>query len=396
MTNKNDGTHSRHTIEFIQVLRGLAAVAVVILHAGWEHADHSKASSTVHVLSSGVAGVDLFFIISGFIMYCTIPRDGGGWSAAWQFAAKRFSRIWPPYAAWTLIFAAMVLYVPTAQIFRPALLLGDLVNSLLFLPTSRPFFPPAFTLPVLDVGWTLYYEAYFYAVLALCLCLGRWKWAAFTGWLALALVAIPLVRGASLINANVSPANNAALINTLTNPIMWEFAAGVAIGWIYQRGIRFPRTSMGVLASALALTYLVVHCAMVKQTQHGLSAVGLPIALVVLALALTPMPARGTWKPLLWLGKVSFSLYLAHIPVILVMDSILSIRFAPLPPTLLAAYIAAACVLSVMVAGVSYRVFEAGLSNRIRDVLLSRRAATAHDCADGLRPPRARSQAGED
>lgn len=308
ITNQDDDARSRDTIQFIQVLRGFAAIAVVVLHAGREHAGYGANHGVRHALTSGIAGVGLFFIISGFIMDCTIRRDSGGWSAAWRFAAKRFSRIWPPYAAWTFLLVAMLLCVPAARIFQPPLQLGDLVRGLLFLPTSKRFMPPAFTVPVLDVGWTLYYEAQYYAALALCLCLGRWKWAAFIGWLILALVAVPLARGASPINPRLLPAPNTPLLNTLSNPIMWEFAAVVAIGWIHQRGVRFPRVSIGILATAAASTLLMVECLTVEHFQHGLSALGLPVALIVLSLALTPMSPRGTWKPLLRLGKVPFSL----------------------------------------------------------------------------------------
>lgn len=65
------------------------------------------------------------------------------------------------------------------------------------------------------------------------------------------------------------------------------------------------------------------------------------------------------------------------------MDTLLSIRFVSLAPTVLTIFITVACILSVMVAGISYRVLEAGLSNRIRDALLSRRVATVRDPADG-------------
>lgn len=382
MTKPNQGTLTGHTIEFIQVLRGLAALAVVILHAGWEHADYGADLRIRHALSSGIAGVDLFFVISGFIMYCTIPVNAEGWQAAWQFAVKRFSRIWPPYAVWTLVLVLMTLLVPEPKLLLPAWHLRDLAFSLLFLPTSRLFFAPAYTLPVLDVGWTLYYEAYFYASLAVCLWFGRWKWAVFAGWLTLAIVVIPLLRGAPLLDPNLFPPGNALLLNTLTSPIMWEFAAGVAIGWIYRQGIRFPSASVGIAATVIASAFLVVQCVVTKQVLHGLTGAGLPITLIVLSLALTPRGQHGTWKPMLWLGKVSFSLYLAHKPVILALETILSIRRVRLDPFMLATFVLVACMVSIIVAGISYHLLEAGLSNRIRDILLTRDRFGTHVIAD--------------
>jgi exopolysaccharide production protein ExoZ len=393
MRYQNDGAHAPRPIEFIQVLRGLAALAVVVLHAGWDHADYGMNNSVRHALTSGIAGVDLFFVISGFIMYCTLPAGAQRWSAAWRFAAKRFSRIWPPYAAWTLVLVVMILCIPASRLFQPALHVRDLVLGLLFLPTSRHFFPPAFTLPVLDVGWTLYYEAYFYAVLALCIGYGRWKWPLFVVWLVLATLVIPAVRGAPMFAVNVSPGGDLPLLNTLTSPIMLEFAAGVAIGWIYQRNIRFPHVSMGITATVLATMLLGIQCIMTQNIQHGLAGVGFPITLIVLSLALTPMAQHGTWSPLLWLGKVSFSLYLAHKPVILAMEAILSIPMATLKPPALAAFIVGACILSIIIAGLSYRLLEAGLSNRTRDFLLShprssaRRTAHAPIAIPSILPP---------
>lgn len=384
MKHRSEFAHTGHTIEFIQVLRGLAAMAVVILHAGWEHADYRTDPRWRHILSSGIAGVDLFFVISGFIMYCTIPLDAGGWRASWRFAIKRFSRIWPPYAAWTFALLLIFLCVPAGKLLLPFPAMGDVVRGLLFLPTSKHFFAPSFTLPVLDVGWTLYYEAYFYAVLAICLCCGRWKWWFFVGWLGLVALVIPAIRGASLFNPGIQPGGNLPLFNTLTSPIMWEFAAGVAIGWIYRRGIRFPHVGIGIAATALAAALLVVQCVLAGQILHGLSDVGAPIVLIVLALALTPANRRA-WKPLLWLGKVSFSLYLAHKPVILLLETLLSIRLVSLKPPVLVIFVAAASILSMIVAGVSYRLLEAGLSNRMRDMLLA-----------GLRLDGRRKEAGED
>lgn len=99
--------NEKRNIEFIQALRGIAALAVVLRHAaefipGIIVYD-MKAISWMLFWGGGGFGVDLFFIISGFIMVCTTWGGDGTFRYTIEFYIKRFARIFPVYAVLTLV-----------------------------------------------------------------------------------------------------------------------------------------------------------------------------------------------------------------------------------------------------------------------------------------------------
>jgi exopolysaccharide production protein ExoZ len=127
-------------LKSIQILRAAAALGVLLDHAG-------RWLDVAPIVDIGAAGVDLFFVISGFIMVYTSERLFGQTGAPQRFLARRIIRIVPLY--WTLTaFAALVLFG-----FGP-----NTLGSYLFIPTHRG--------PILTVGWTLNYEMMFYSLFA--------------------------------------------------------------------------------------------------------------------------------------------------------------------------------------------------------------------------------------
>ena len=134
----------------IQILRAAAALSVALFHAcQWSQADFAV----------GAAGVDLFFLISGFVLWLAAERAPVSPGA---FLWARFTRVAPLYWIWTLIAAAMAaVWPPITAIIH--LGLGHLLLSLAFLPHTDPAGGPW---PLLPSGWTLVYEAFFYLAFA--------------------------------------------------------------------------------------------------------------------------------------------------------------------------------------------------------------------------------------
>lgn len=138
----------------IQIVRAFAALIVVMLHT-------IDVSNDVRLtgldlpgwLCSGYAGVDIFFVISGFIISLVIDRPV---VKPGEFALKRCIRILPFYWLLTLIFTLMIKVGG-----KPVPGLGDLIASLLVLPTH--------SFPVLGVGWSLEQEFIFYTTVAVLL-----------------------------------------------------------------------------------------------------------------------------------------------------------------------------------------------------------------------------------
>src|ERR1700730_5517211 len=137
----------------VQVLRAAAATLVVVFHIGRmiEIKTGLDIGSWTH---AGPAGVDLFFVISGFIMVYTMPKD----FSAWRFLLRRIIRIAPLY--WILTIAYLALVILTARRHIPT---TDIVASFFFLPArdeNGMIYPP------IGQGWTLAYEMFFYVALA--------------------------------------------------------------------------------------------------------------------------------------------------------------------------------------------------------------------------------------
>ncbi len=145
------------TLYSIQYLRAVAAYLVVLFHIS---ATLNGKGSDIAVFETGAIGVDIFFVLSGFLMAMIVGQrreiDG-------QFLLRRIIRIAPLYYLLT-----SVLFVIAA--LAPDFLVSDRLNfaqlfaSFLFIP-----FPSAdgSLAPILSLGWTLNYEMFFYCLIAL-------------------------------------------------------------------------------------------------------------------------------------------------------------------------------------------------------------------------------------
>ncbi len=213
------------TLYGIQYLRAFAALAVVLFHA---------AERSGHAFAIGAAGVDVFFVISGFIMWVIAERRP---VSPGRFLKERLRRIVPVYWLATGVMAAGAL----AGLF-PNLVLtaGHVAASLFFVPLRSPSSGEVW--PVLVQGWTLNYEMFFYAVFAACLPL--------PARLRLAAVALVFLL---LVALGVAVKSDDALFVTYTRPIILEFVAGMLIGRLWLAGRVVSRLwALALVAAALA------------------------------------------------------------------------------------------------------------------------------------------------
>lgn len=266
----------------IQYLRGFAALAVVIFHA---------AERAGHHFAIGAAGVDVFFVISGFIMW--VIADGRTLTPA-KFMADRLKRIAPPYWIVTFIMVAGGL----AGLF-PNLVLSwqHVMGSLLFIPYRSPSDGQVW--PVLVQGWTLNYEMFFYALFALSLFLPARS----------RLLAMTSVFGALTLTGMLFSPQDPALA-TYTRPIMLEFLLGAFIGKWWLAG-KLPPLTFGVAALLVGLGGF----AFIGITGMGFDewlCGPLAAALVVGILILERHGAMRRIAALSYLGDSSYSVYLWH------------------------------------------------------------------------------------
>lgn len=267
----------------IQHLRGLAALSVALFHAcQWSRID----------FATGQAGVDVFFVISGFVMW---TATGGRAGRPLDFLRRRAIRVAPLYWLITLALAAGVLLVP-ARFPDLAVTSGHLLLSLAFVQHMNPAGLP---FPLLAPGWTLNYEAVFYLVFAALLILPESR-RLFA--LTVALIVLALAGFAW------PPA-----YQMLLNPLFLEFLAGVWLARMAQLRL-LPDRAFGwlLLGGGVGLFALIQLINMDWDLWRPM-VWGVPAAMLV-AGAIS-IEADGGWTAipgLKALGDASYSIYLVH------------------------------------------------------------------------------------
>lgn len=275
----------------LQALRALAAWLVVFHHVMQIFFDF-KADSAFgrFFVERGAIGVDIFFVISGFVIYLsTRGKD----IQAGRFMLNRFLRIVPAYWLYSVMVALIIVYarpVMPTQSFD----LHHFLLSLLFVPSENPAGYGLY--PTLAVGWTLNYEMFFYLLFALSLIAPqRWR---------------PGLIGVALVLVSTVLARQPWLSDFYRNSIVYEFLFGVAIGVAHSRG--WLRLDVGLALTLLATSLLAI-CQL--DSSMRLFHWGVPSAMLVVAcIALEPMFRNA--RPLKVLGDCSYSVYLVHVIVL--------------------------------------------------------------------------------
>jgi exopolysaccharide production protein ExoZ len=236
-------------------------------------------------------GVDIFFIISGFIMWVTTAR---GMRTA-DFYRRRVIRIVPLYWVLTTIVLAVLLVAPKA-VQTGRFETWHVVASYLFIPAVHPV--EHVLQPLLIPGWTLNYEMFFYALFGAALALPPLQRFTSISLVLCAAAAIPLV-------ISVDPFTP---LGFYTSDIMLEFVFGMALGWAYVNGLKLSPFLLLAL-----VTVGVIGIATFGSASHRSLSVGIPaLCLVggaVMFERLWPVPSL---PALHLIGNASYSIYLVH------------------------------------------------------------------------------------
>jgi peptidoglycan/LPS O-acetylase OafA/YrhL len=285
-------------LTYIQMLRGVAASLVVFAHFA-DIPAHSWVKSN-GLSQLGTSGVDLFFVISGFIMVYTTGGRAGGREAL-QFLLKRGRRIYPLYWFWTTVLLVLWLagvalsshLFPAAYIFCSYALFPSHLSGV-----ADPF------RPLLIQGWTLSFEMLFYLVFAASILIGL-KRLSRLAFLAASFTLLYLA-GKPL------PPNN-GLKYLVSNSIVVEFLFGVLVAEVVlrmatrERSVRSMAMPFMCIAASALLCTTRLHFSM--DTMRCI-VYGIPAAFIVFGAAM--MGSRPVNSKLLYLGNASYSIYLSH------------------------------------------------------------------------------------
>lgn len=285
-------------VQSIQLLRALAALVVASLHLAFGFADHVGPGLGLSALEHrhgqlAQVAVDVFFLVSGFVMVVSADRLFGQPHGTRQFLTRRLVRIVPSYWIATLLLAGL-LWAPAQP---PEA--GALLWSLAFVPQWQA--GNAQPLPLLWPGWTLLYEMAFY------LLFGLGVWAGRRASVMISAAGLVLLAAIGLF---VTPEGPVAF--ALTRPLVLLFLPGLALALWRGRGGRLALWLRLALAGAAIAVLLLAPAS--PPAGQSLIWTGLPALLLFLA------AVGGDWRvPCGRLvdeaGNASYALYLLHVPL---------------------------------------------------------------------------------
>lgn len=283
---------------------------VIFAHSSEQFLESSQ--NTLNILHNiGWCGVDLFFVISGFIMmYTTESRPHHPTFPGWDFFRRRLARVVPLYWVVTFVVAIIALLLPNL-LKTTRFSFSYLITSLLFLPFRDP--QSGSISPLLHLGWTLNFEMLFYVCFALALSIVRPWWRIGVlggGFLLLIALGNWLPSGPPLF----------APIHFWGEWVTMEFLAGCALGTLFLRGHLHrldPRLGWVLFAAGLILL-------MGFAIEHGEANLntrtlwkGLPSLLIILSVLIIERKYQFTNNRLRQLGDATYSLYLTHLFVVM-------------------------------------------------------------------------------
>jgi exopolysaccharide production protein ExoZ len=262
----------------VQYLRGIAAMLVVLHHSG--------------ATQLGPFGVNIFFVISGFVMWFTTAAIDVSPVVFWR---RRLVRIVPLY--WLCLSLLVAIAVSAPQYLNTTeITLESVIKSFLFIPHFHAV--QKIIAPILIPGWSLNYEMFFYLVFGIALIIKSDT--------RRAIMIVILLWGLVLLGLLLNPA--AAVATTYTNPDLLLFLDGVILAIIY-RSHNIGSVMLGVILICIGILTRFTRV----TDDFGLFAGLSPALIVAGTLAFEPVLRRAPSVLLHMAGNASYSIYLSHL-----------------------------------------------------------------------------------
>ena len=286
----------------VQYLRFLAAFFVVFYHVtmspwlvlGWD--DGVEKAKVLF----GPVGVDLFFVISGFII-CYIILVGG--DDAKGFYMRRLTRIVPLYWGATLVLFFMPSFL---EVYDDKVTFYELFRALFFIATPHPASENTVFYPIYTPGWTINYEVFFYVVASGVLLLSGAMRREVLAGLTIAILTALVVVGYYVADTT--------FLGFYTHTIILEFVYGMIAACLYTRGI-LPKPPLAILMIALGALGIVLYPNLNSVTEDTRYIFwGIPSALILYGAVASETHCES--RHLKWaktLGDASYAIYMTHL-----------------------------------------------------------------------------------
>ena len=357
--------HARPRFIFVDALRGLAALSVVLFHA-WEGGHLATLAPTLHavprtILQHGHTGVSVFFVISGFVIAHSMASEHVTGRYIGRFALRRAVRLDPPY--WASIVLAIALGVLSARLVPGKVYeLPSWQNLALHLA----YLPVIFDVPLVNnVYWTLCLEVQFYLTFVVLM------WG--VTWLSQRM---PRERALDIVLYGATIVSNLWPLGLVPAPYgffcdFWHLFLTGAVVWRAVASGPAPRPH-GPYYVALAQLAVLALAARLRPEEAGLL-VGTGTALLLLMVgALERLTRWLSWRALQGLGAISYSLYLTHNAVTGVSFRV-GYRLTPRTPAWEAFWLLAMVLASIAFAWGFYRLVEQPTLRFSKRIMLSSR-----------------------
>lgn len=292
----------------VQALRAVAALSVVAFHISENIARSSGEVILGGVFRKGFLGVDLFFVVSGFIIAHSSGRYAGRPEKWGSYLSRRFFRIFPLYWMTLIPLLGFLLLIPHSRLVShlPELNLKTMLATVFLLPGHNE---------INAVSWTLSFEWYFYLLFGLVIVSRK------AGWVLAALALATLANGVALWFQGIDSGRELIRFFFLS-PLNLEFAIGTGVAWLTANR-RFSAPWLPVTAGVLII---VLFCPEKPWDLNRVWSLGPGAGLVLLGITQAEQQ-KGLRIPgwLGVLGDASYPLYLLHFPIIIFCNKVMVI-----------------------------------------------------------------------
>lgn len=342
----------RKEIFSVQYLRGIAALLVVLVHVLQEVGNHTSNSFLLnfyHFKELGFIGVDVFFVISGFIMMYIHGNDFQKKNISLNFLKKRIVRVVPLYWILTSVTAFLLFFYPSIFGGGKVFDAHHVFASYIFIPAYNSIGLP---LPILGPGWSLNYEFYFYVLFSIFLLFPK-------RYFVPSLTVLFLFSCLSGFIVNDNP-----ILWMVTNPILFEFLFGIYIANLFSKG----KLKNYIIPLAFGVALVLINIYIRFDMQYRLFSYGVTSALLLMGVLAyeNKIGIRNPNKFLLFLANISYSLYLSHVfSYKIILKLIPSNIITSFPDTIAILVI----IFSVVIAYIIYVLIEKPVNKILKKVL---------------------------